>query len=144
MLLPRKRLRIYPTNLDSGLFGRDWNWNFDFPAFRNSSPMVNIRETDKQFMLDMAVPGMDKKDFKVVLENGVLTISTTKSDANETKEEGFIKQEFGFTSFERSFELPENVETENIDATYQDGVLQIILKKLVEVESESKKMIDIK
>ncbi len=142
MLLPRKHLRFHPISLDGGLFGRDWN--FDFPTFTSSSPMVNIRETDKRFELDMAVPGMEKKDFKVVLENGVLTISATKKEENETKEDGYIKQEFGYSSFERSFELPENIETENIDATYQDGILQIILNKLVEVESESKKMIDIK
>ena len=144
MLLPRKHLRFYPTNLDSGLFGRDWNWNFDFPGFRNSPPMVNIRETEKHYKLDMAVPGMKKKDFEVVLEDGILTISTVKANENETKENGFIKREFGFTSFERSFELPENVETENIGATYQDGILQITLEKLIEVESETRKTIDIK
>ncbi|MCY4560775.1 MAG: Hsp20/alpha crystallin family protein [Flavobacteriaceae bacterium] len=144
MFLSKTPLRLFPTSLDTSLFGKDWDWNFDLPVFKNSSPMVNIRETDKHYELDFAVPGMKKKDFQVELDHGVLTISTSKKTENQTREDDFIKREFAFTSFERSFELPENVNTDSINAKYQDGILRITLAKLVEVESDSKKLIAIK
>lgn len=105
----------------------------DFPAFPGKSlypqAPANITETPESYKLDLNVPGRSKEDFKLNIENDLLTISYEKKD--EVKEEAAqsIRREFTYTSFKRSFSLEENVDVENIQAKYENGILSIQLPK---------------
>lgn len=103
-------------------------------------PAVNISETEKDYLVELAAPGMKKSDFKINIERNVLTISSETKQ--EQKEEGknFTKQEFSYQSFERSFTLPESINQEKIDAKYTDGVLRVALPKKDEVISKPKEI----
>ncbi|MBL7874062.1 MAG: Hsp20/alpha crystallin family protein [Cyclobacteriaceae bacterium] len=94
-------------------------------------PPVNISELEKEFVVEMAAPGMDKKDFVVTLENGILNISAEHKIENEEKEKDFTRREFNYQSFARSFTLPENVSDDKIVATYENGILKLQLGKKV-------------
>ena len=109
-----------------------WNTDrfFDKPLFKGEAlPAVNIRETKNNYKLEVAAPGFKKDDFKVATENGLLTISAeTKTEQNEEKD-NYTRREFSCSSFVRTFTLPENVIEDDINATYNDGLLKIELKK---------------
>lgn len=96
---------------------------------RKDSVPVNVKETEKGFQLDVIAPGFDKTDFKVNIEQNVLTVSAEK--ANEVKEESEkqIRKEYNFQSFKRSFTLDENIDATNIEATYINGILRLNLPK---------------
>ena len=100
----------------------------------NTMPAVNIKEGEKSFTLELAVPGMNKNDLKINVENDVLTVSSeSKNEVNEEKE-GYKRKEFSYTSFCRSFYLPENVKIEDIKAVYKDGILNVEIPKEKEEE----------
>jgi len=108
------------------------NWGLSNFAEANSTmPAVNIKETDNAYEVEMAAPGMKKDDFKIELENNMLTISSEKSE--ERREDGkdkFSRREFSYESFQRSFNLPkEVVDEDKIEAHYRDGVLQLTIPK---------------
>lgn len=107
-----------------------------FPVFNSrtdSMPAVNIREDEKRFMLDLAVPGIDKKDLKIDIEEDVLTISSETKQESEDNKDGYRRKEFSYSSFCRSFQIPENVNKEKIEGNYKDGILTVSLPK-AEVE----------
>jgi HSP20 family protein len=101
-----------------------------------------VRESDKDYRIELAAPGMKRDDFNIELQNNVLTISTEKKEQKEEKLEGkFLRKEFSYQAFQRSFALPENCEKDSIKATYTDGILNINLnKKYVEAITTSKKI----
>ena len=104
-------------------------------------PSVNIRETEKEFFVELAAPGLTKKDFFVALENGLLTISTEKKVEKEEIEKNFTRKEFSYSNFSRSFMLPENVNEEKIEAHYEDGILKLqVLKRVVEQAKPKKEI----
>lgn len=97
-----------------------------------NTPAVNIKETDKSFELDLAVPGMDKKDFKIELNDCRITISAKhEHKVEETNEkERYSRREFSYQSFSRSFVLAEDlIDTETINAKYENGILNVSLPK---------------
>jgi HSP20 family protein len=99
---------------------------------QNTVPSVNIKETETSFDLELAAPGMNKEDFKVQIENDVLTVSAERQQKNEEKTEDgkYSRKEFSYHSFKRMFTLPENmVESDNVSATYKDGILQLSIPK---------------
>jgi HSP20 family protein len=109
------------------------------------TPAVNIKETDENFMLEIAVPGMDKKDFKIEVKKNILFISAQKENRTEQKgnEGKYVRKEFGYQSFSRSFTLPEDrVDAENISAGYRDGILEVTVPKK-EPEKEKSREIQI-
>ena len=124
------------------LFGRDW-FTDDFFSRKNWLPAVNIKENEKDFEIEVAAPGMDKKDFEVFIQNGILFIKAEKEESMETKEGSYTRKEFSSNQFERSFTLPENVDDQNIEAQYEKGVLMITLKK-TDVKKPTPKKIAIK
>ncbi len=95
----------------------------------NDVPAVNIQEDEKQFLLELAVPGLKKDDFKIDLENQVLTISSEIKEETEETENNYTRREFVYTSFSRSFTLPKSIVAEKIKADYKDGILKISLPK---------------
>lgn len=110
-----------------------------------SIPAVNITESDDNFKVEVAAPGKAKKDFNIELENDVLTISSEMNDEKETPVENgkFTRREFSYHSFKRAFGLPETVNSEEISANYENGVLTILLPKREEAKVQAKRMISI-
>ena len=101
------------------------------PAISNNtfSPAVNVRETEKSFELEVAVPGLKKKDINIDLNENLLTISSKiKEESGEVKDD-FKRREFSYASFERSFTIPEDTDENKIEAKHEDGVLFITIPK---------------
>lgn len=115
-------------------------FTFDRLLKNEGVPAVNISETDKSFEIELAAPGMEKKDFKVAIENGILTISAEKKEEKEEKKKNFTRKEFSYNSFTRSFTLPENVKEDDIKAHYEDGVLKLNLAKKTMTVSKAKEI----
>ena len=108
-------------------------------------PAVNTMETETSYQLELAIPGLKKEDFKIDLDHNILTISSEKKVEKEEKEgEKVTRREFSYSSFQRSFQLPDNVKKEDISAEYIDGLLKLTLPKLESPKLESRKQIDIK
>lgn len=107
-------------------------------------PAVNIRETNDDFSIEVAAPGMKRDDFKVELDNNILSISSQREEHNEEKDQAgnYTRREFSYQSFQRSFTLPENkVEGEKIVARYADGILQVTVPKKEEAKVKPAKQI---
>jgi HSP20 family protein len=144
-----KRNENYPawSNLFNDFFNRDWlDWTTrNFSDTNTTLPSVNILEGTDSYEVDMAAPGLEKKDFKIELNHGVLTISSERKVENETKKEKqFTRREFSYQSFSRSFTLPGTVESEKISAKYENGVLKVVIPKKDEAKTRSLKTIEIK
>lgn len=131
------------------------NWlddlfNRDLPTVFTSNfntgitlPKVNIKETADAFMVEMAVPGLKKSDFHIEIDNEVLSISTETQEENEHKEDKYTRREFGYASFKRTFTLPESVNDEKINASYNQGILSIVLPKKDEAKQKPARSIKI-
>jgi HSP20 family protein len=104
-------------------------------------PAVNISETDEAYQIELAAPGLEKSDFKVHIDQDVLTITVEKSTQNTQSTQKYNKKEFSYTSFTRSFTLPENAEQNDIVAKYQDGILHLQIAKKVMVKPETKEIV---
>ena len=100
-------------------------------------PPVNIVENEDRYILSLAVPGIQKGDFKISLEGLMLTISTEKEEEKEATEKRFTRREYNFCSFSRSFTLPEDVKPEHIEAKYENGLLKIVLPRRDEVKQNT-------
>ena len=140
-MLPTLTKRSYRPFYMSNLFDGDF-----FPAFQNrtsSLPAVNIREDEKQYSLELAVPGMDKKDLRIDISEDVLTISSESKKESEESRNGYSKKEFSYSTFTRSFYLPENVDREKIEAGYREGILTVGLPKMEEEKSKVARQISI-
>ncbi len=92
-------------------------------------PAVNVKEKDKEFEIELAAPGLRKEDFQITVENGILTVMAEREEEKEMKEENFTRKEFSYENFTRSFNLPENVNEEKVDAHYENGILQLKIGK---------------
>jgi len=103
----------------------------NFSSTETTVPAVNVKETDDEFRIEVAAPGMKKDDFKVNLEDNLLTVSSEHKEETKEEEEKYARREFSYQSFQRTFTVPENmVDGTQIDAKYHDGILQIKLPKL--------------
>lgn len=106
-------------------------WFDDSGIVRNVAniPAVNIKENDDNYTVAVAAPGLKKDDFNISLESNMLTISSEKEEEKEEKENRFTRREYSYTSFSRSFTLPEDVKQEAIEAHYENGELKLILPR---------------
>lgn len=143
-----KRNEIFPgLNMFDDFFSRDlWNWGQNNNSSTNTTiPMVNIKENNENFEVEMAAPGMNKDDFKVELDGNLLTIVSEKNQENEVKEgERYSRREFSYQSFQRSFQLPkEVVDADKIEAKYENGVLRLLIPKKEEAKPRPPKTIQI-
>lgn len=109
-----------------------------------TQPSVNVVETHDHFRIEVAAPGLERSDFDIQIENDHLMIKAEKEHKDEVKEDSFVRREFNYTSFSRSFQLPKSVEGEAIAARYENGVLVIELPKKEEVKGQPVKRIEIK
>ena len=122
------------------------NWGeLNFSDTRTTIPAVNIRETKENFEVEMAAPGMKKSDFRIELDGNLLTINSEATNQNEEKDgERYTRREFSYQSFQRSFTLPkEVVDSDKINARYEDGVLRLLIPKKEEAKPKPAKMIAI-
>ncbi len=144
------------TNRNSNVNFPTWsNWlddifNRDLPSVFTSNfntgitlPKVNIKESADAYSVDMAVPGLKKSDFQIALDNQMLSISTELKEESEQKEENYTRREFGYSSFKRTFSLPETVEEDAIEASYNEGILSIHLPKKEEAKQKPARSIKI-
>lgn len=92
-------------------------------------PMANIIENEKDFSIELAVPGMDKKDFSIKLEDDILSISVEKKEVKDEEKKNYTRREFRYDGFCRSFSLPEIIDQDKIKADYNNGVLSVTLPK---------------
>lgn len=125
----------------SDLFDHVFN-NFDDdykPVF--CKPATNIVEYDNNYELNLAIPGLEKEDIKINLEDNVLTVSSEKENKNEEEKVNYSRMEYAYHNFSRSFTIPKTVNAEKINADYKNGVLNIILPKIE--EAKLKKIIKI-
>lgn len=121
----------------------DWNLS-NFSDSNTSLPAVNVKETNDEYMIEVAAPGMTKDDFQISLHNNVLTVSSEKQDERNEEKENYTRREFSYQSFQRSFTVPENnVMSDKIEAAYSDGILKITLPKRDEVKPKPKREIKI-
>lgn len=109
----------------------------------NSSPAVNVIETDDSFLLELAAPGLVKEDFTLNLNHDVLTIKAERKVDEENKEENVLRREFNYQSFERSFTLPESANKEAVDAKYLNGILTVKITKKEEEKVKPSREIQI-
>ncbi len=135
-----KRSTLLPSLLDDDNFGFptdffDAEWGFparafNTPFFRNATlPAVNIKDNTTSFDLELAVPGYKKDELKVNVEGDLLTISSEKQKESEAEKNGYTRREFSYRSFQRSFQLPANVDADNVKANFVDGVLKLSIPK---------------
>jgi HSP20 family protein len=123
----------------------DWT-DRNFATLGSNLPSVNLKETDTQLEIEMAAPGMKREDFKVEIDNNTLMISSEKEEEKEEtrKKDNYVRKEFNYQSFFRSFYLPENVNENKIEATYKDGILHVTIAKKPGSEKKLLKNIPIK
>jgi HSP20 family protein len=106
-------------------------------------PAANLKETSEAYHLDIAVPGLRKEDFKITLDNKILTISSEKKEEKEEKDgEKITKREFNYSSFQRIFQLPDNIKDEVV-AKYENGLLKVIIPKTQKAENSKSKQIEV-
>jgi HSP20 family protein len=146
-----KRNSMMPgfNNFFDDFFSRDlFDWNDkNFTAMGNTLPSVNVRETENEFEIELAAPGMKKDDFKIELDKHLLTISSEKKEEQEEKDKkgNYTRREFYYRSFSRSFTLPaEVVESDKIEASYKDGILHIAVPKKEAAKPQPVKKIAVK
>ena len=135
--------RTYPGIFDD-FFGMD---HYPVHYRRNgykSLPAVNISEGDNEFTIEVAAPGLEKKDFKIDLDNNCLTIASIREDKNEETLDNYTRREFRYSNFSRSFTLPELVDAENITASHKNGVLNVTIPKKEEAKAKPAHQIAIK
>ncbi len=123
-----------------GFFDDFFNGVSDFMGsdYGMSIPAVNVNETDEGYFLELAAPGLVKEDFNIAVEKDMLVISSEKETSREMNEGKVRRKEFNYNSFKRSFTLPKTVDKDAINASYENGVLHLMLPKKEEVKIEEK------
>jgi HSP20 family protein len=142
-MLPVFKTRNLPGLFDE-FFDGNLRPNFAMDSIWKSTPAVNIFETNEKFEIEIAAPGLDKEDFKIDLKDETLTVSSEKKDKKEEKERGkVVRSEFRYTSFQRSFSLPQEIDVKAINATHKNGILTIELPKRLEYKNNLFRQIEI-
>jgi HSP20 family protein len=124
----------------SDVFDSIINDSFLNERFVNKVPAVNIAETENQYHIELAVPGLKKEDFKINLDKNVLTVSAEKKTENVDESKKYSKREYSYNSFVRSFTLPESADQGKIEAEYTDGVLKLNVAKKEEAKAQTREI----
>ena len=138
----REKDRLF-EDFTGGLFGRSLFEPMPFrrteAAFR-TMPAVDVAETDKAYEITAELPGLDEKNIEVKLANGVLSIKGEKQEEKEEKQKDYYRRERSFGSFQRSFQVPEGVDTDKVAASFKNGILSVTLPKSAEAQKQAKKI----
>lgn len=124
-------------------FSPVFNESFVADRFISRVPAVNVAETSDAYLVELAAPGLDKGDFKINVDGDVLTVSGEKRMESADEDKKYSKREYSYTSFTRSFTLPESIDHSKIAATYEDGILKLDIGKKEEAKAVSK-LIEVK
>lgn len=131
-------------DLFGGLMENLWNdsnWFKPELTSKFSMPAVNIKNSENEFEIELAAPGLKKEDFNIEVEENLLKLSVNKTAENLEEKENYTRKEFSYFNFQRSFALPKDlVDTENVQATYADGILKVLLPKQKELKESVKKI----
>lgn len=139
-LIKRNSNLILPSLLDE-IFKPDWNGGIQ--NFNTSVPAVNIKESETGFKLELFAPGLKKEDFNIEIDQRMLSISSEIQTETEEDNETYSRKEFSYTSFKRTFNLPETVNFDAIEANYENGILSLRLPKREEALPKPKRLIEI-
>jgi|SRR5690554_4930997 len=141
-LMKRNSLLPSSTSLFDDFFTRDL---FDWSRTEGNGlvPRVNIKDEDDGFGVEIAAPGMKKDDFRVQLDNDMLTVSSEVSNNQQEEKDNYTRKEFSYHAFRRSFYLPNTVEADKINAKYEDGILSLWIPKKEEAKKKPSRTISI-
>jgi HSP20 family protein len=138
MNLVKRQKPVFTSLIDDLFLNQDWS------QINTTVPAANIIEADDHFNIELAAPGKKKSDFKIELDEGVLTISSEIETKSTEKEGSFTRKEFGYSAFKRSFNIPDTLVADKISANYKEGILTVSLPKKEEALPQPKKLISIK
>jgi len=142
-------VKLKPTREFANIHNSIQQYFDDFSSMKSSfntesfSPKIDISEKGNQLLIDAEVPGVKKEDLKITLQDNILTIEGEKKNVSEENGEKYFRTERSYGSFKKSFSLPEDVDSEKVDAKFKDGVLSISLEKLEE-KKPVEKVIEVK
>lgn len=131
---------LFPSLMNE-IFKPDWFGGMD--NFNGNVPAVNIKENEKDFELELAVPGRKKDDFNIEIDSNILTVSSELKSEDEVVEKNYTRREFGYASFKRAFTLPESIDEDKINASYENGLLKFTLPKKKEALPKPKRLIEL-
>lgn len=137
----------FPTfrNLVENFFENDWtDYGKKFPILGSTVPSANIKESETNYQIHLAAPGLKKEDFQIDLDNHVLTIFSEKKEEKTEEKETYTRREYNYSSFSRSFYVPESANKEKIEAEYKDGVLNIMIPKKDSAIQKPQRKIEVK
>lgn len=140
MSIVKRNNLVFPALMNE-IFKPDWFGGLE--SFTGNLPAVNIKENEKDFELELAAPGRKKENFNVEVDHDILTVSYESKDEETIEEENYTRREFTHSAFKRSFTLPETIDSEHINAKYEDGVLKFTLPKKAEALPKPKRSIDL-
>jgi HSP20 family protein len=129
MTLLKSNGNLIPFGMDNFFVDDFFNNQWLEKKLKHTLPAVNIKENKNEFKIEFASPGFTKKDFKIDLDQDVLTVSAEKDNEVIEEKEDYTRKEFSYNSFSRSFTLPKTVNAEKIDAKYNDGILKLSIPK---------------
>lgn len=139
-LVKSNKSLVFPSLLDE-FFRPDWDGGVQ--SYRHNIPSVNIKESETSFGLEFYAPGLNKSDFNIEIDQKNLSISANKAEKSEEQNEKYSQKEFNFSSFRRTFAIPETVNIDEIEANYENGVLFVKLPKREEALPKPKRQIEI-
>ncbi len=146
LIATKKRNRLFPELLED-FFNERFFDNSPFFALSKTNgslvPGANITEDPENFTIELAAPGLKRDDFKVEVKNGVLNVSSENEEEKEEEGKNFMRREFSYSSFSRSFALPDNLLEDKIDAKYENGILKLTLPKKEAGHAETAKQIKV-
>ena len=140
MSLVKRNNPVFPALMNE-IFKPDWFGGME--NYATNSPAVNIKDNEKNFELELSVPGRNKEDFNIDVDNDLLTVSYEVKAAEATEKENYTRREFRFNSFKRTFTLPDSVNAEQIEASYENGILKFVLPKREEALPKPKRVIEL-
>lgn len=148
MTLLTKRKPVQVPSIFSDFFDGDSFLNWDVPVVKGMGvasriPATNIRDEEQQYVIELAAPGLQKDDFSVEVENNRLVVSSEKEESTEEEQDNYVRNEFRYDAFKRTFTLPDSVDIEKIDAEYNNGILTVYLPKVEVTKSNAKKAIKV-
>lgn len=113
------------------------------PTLAGTLPAVNVKETEDGFFLELAAPGLKKEDFKVEINEGVLSVSAERKVEETQKQDGYTRREFHYGHFTRRFALPDTADESQIKAQYTDGILTLVLPKKEEAKPQPVRLVEV-
>lgn len=127
----------------NNVFDNLFNDSFVSDRLVTRVPAVNITETETAYHVELAAPGLSKSDFQINVDKNVMSISADKQEEKTENDKVYSKKEYSYTSFSRSFTLPDVVDYSNIEASYEDGILKVVIGKKEEA-IVAKRLIEVK